>query len=146
MNQDLLIARVAGERFAVPAIAVQSVIELGEIVPVPRSPGFVAGLTTQRSRTLTVIDVALALDLPGSSGQRGFALVADLDGVGFALAVDAVESVTPALDEAKPSTIRFAPGWTRSAVGMVETSVGAVLLVDLTKLIGIEVQQEASWQ
>lgn len=146
MSQDLLIARVGGERFAVPAVEVQSVIEIETIVPVPRAPVFIAGLTTQRSRTLTVIDVALALDLPQGPGRRNFALVIELGGVGYALAVDAVENVVMAEGDVQPVKVKLAPGWSRSARGMVETSIGTVLLVDIVRLVGVEVQQEATWQ
>lgn len=144
MTNDLLIARVAGERIAMAAIEVQSVIELGAIVPVPLAPRNIAGLATQRSRTLTVIDVALALDLSPRSAPARFAVVVEIEGVGYALAVDAVEHVIPALGDVQPVKARLSPGWARSAVGMVETSVGTVLQVDLTRLVGGEAQQKAA--
>lgn len=144
MNNDLLIARVAGERIAMAAVEVQSVIELGAIVPVPRAPGIVAGLATQRSRTLTVIDVALALDLPVRPHPARFAVVVEIDGVGYALAVDAVEHVLPGEGEVQPVKMKLSPGWARSAVGMIDTAVGTVMLVDLTRLVGIEPQQKAA--
>lgn len=144
MNNDLLIARVAGERIAMAATEVQSVIELGEIVPVPLAPQLVAGLATQRSRTLTVIDVAKALELPVCSGKARFAVVVEIEGVGYALAVEAVENVIPAQGEVQPVKVKLAPGWARSAVGMVDTVIGTVLLVDLTRLVGGEVQQKAA--
>lgn len=144
MNQDLLIARVGGERFAVPAVEVEAVIEIGVIVPVPRAPAYIAGLTTQRSRTLTVVDVALALDLPHSAGRRNFALVIAHDGVGYALAVDAVENVVAAASEVHPAGVRLAPGWSRCARGIVDTSVGTVLLVDIVRLVSTEIEQEAA--
>lgn len=144
MNNDLLIARVAGERIAMAATEVQSVIELGEIVPVPLAPQLVAGLATQRSRTLTVIDVAKALELPVCGGNSRFAVVVEIAGVGYALAVEAVENVIPAQGEVQPVKVKLAPGWARSAVGMVDTVIGTVLQVDLTRLVGGEVQQKAA--
>lgn len=144
MNHDLLIARVAGERIAIAAVDVQSVIELGAVVPVPCAPHVIAGLATQRSRTLTVLDVALALGLPPRSDPLRFAVVVEIDGVGYALAVDAVENVIPAIGELQPVKIKLSPGWARSAAGMIDTSVGTVLLVDLTKLIGDQMQRKAA--
>lgn len=144
MTNDLLIARVAGERIALAAIEVQSVIELGEIVPVPLAPMPVTGLTSQRSRTLTVIDVAGAMDLPSAGLSGRFAVVVELEGVGYALAVDAVESVIPALSEPRPIKARLSPGRARSAVGMVDTSLGTVLQVDLTRLVLGDEQQKAA--
>lgn len=144
MNNDLLIARVAGQRIAMAATEVQSVIELGEVVPVPLAPQPVAGLATQRSRTLTVIDVAQALELPLSDGNARFAVVVEIEGVGYALAVEAVENVIPAQGEVQPVKVKLAPGWARSAVGMVDTDIGTVLQVDLARLVGGQVQQKAA--
>lgn len=144
MNKDLLIARVGGERIAMTATEIQSVIELGKIIPVPGAPAMITGLTTQRSRTLTVIDVAMSLGLAPRGDTCRFAIVVELEGIGYALAVDAVESVLPALGDVEPVKIKLSPGWARSAAGMVETSVGTVLLVDLARLVGNEVQQEAA--
>jgi purine-binding chemotaxis protein CheW len=146
MTRDLLVARVAGERFAVLATAVQSVIELGTIVPIPRAPHFIAGMTTQRSRTLTVIDVSLALDLPAGPSARRFALVMEFAGVGYAFAVDAVENVLPADSDVGPLRFKLSPGWSRSALGMVETAVGTVLMVDLARLVGDAIQEEVIGQ
>ena len=144
MNRDLLIARVAGQRFAVPAVEVQSVVELGAVVPVPRAPGWIAGLTTQRSRTLTVIDVAVANDPAGAAKSHRFALVAEVDGCGYALAVDAVESVLPTESEIQSPRVKLAAGWARVAVGMVETAVGTVLPIDLGRLVNSSEQLEAA--
>jgi len=135
MTNDLLIARVNGERIALSAIEVQSVIELGEIVPVPLAPVPVAGLASQRSRTLTVIDVAQALGLLAAGSTARFAVVVEVDGVGYALAVDAVENVIPALGPAQPVKIKLSPGFAHSAVGMVDTAIGTILQVDLTRLV-----------
>ena len=144
MTADVLIARVAGERIAMAAVDVQSVIELGEVVPVPRAPPVIAGLTTQRSRTLTVVDVARAIGLTRPSEALRFAVVVEIDGVGYALAVDAVENVIPTIGAVQPIKIKLSPGWARSASGMVDTSVGTVLLVDLTRLVGNHTQAKAA--
>lgn len=144
MSQDLLIARVAGERIAIAAIETQAVIELGKVVPVPCAPDIISGLATQRSRTLTVIDVALALGLPPRPDAPRFAVVVEIDGVGYALAVDAVENVIPAIGEVQPVKIKLSPSWARSAAGMIDTPVGTVLLVNLTRLVGGEMKQKAA--
>lgn len=143
MSDDLLIVRVAGERVAMTALAVESVIELGEVVPVPCAPEIVAGLTTLRSRTLTVIDVAQALGLP-SRGSARFGVVLEIAGVGYALSVDLVENVIPAESELRPVKVKLAPAWAHSALGMVDTSVGTVLLLDLTRLVGGDPERKAA--
>jgi purine-binding chemotaxis protein CheW len=144
MSGDMLIARVAGERIAIAAVDIQTVIELGEVVPVPCAPVVVAGLAAQRSRTLTVIDVASAFGLPSRPDTARFAVVVEIAGVGYALAVDAVENVIPAIGKVQPVKVKLSQEWARSAVGMIDTAVGTVLLLDLTKLVGGEMQQKAT--
>lgn len=144
MTQDHLIVRVAGHRVAVSAADVLCVIELGSVVPVPGAPPFVLGLATQRSRTLTVFDFAGSLGLERSESPLCFAIVLDFGGVGYALAVEAVESVTAALGPVQPVKANLSAGWARCASGMIETAGGTVLLIDLAKLVDTEKREEAA--
>ena len=79
MNELLLVVTIAGERVALPAAAVESVVELDTLIPVPRAAPHVAGLSALRSRVLTVIDCMRSLELgddrllgrhPRSRGRR----------------------------------------------------------------------------
>jgi purine-binding chemotaxis protein CheW len=135
MSGDLVIARVAGERFALPADAIQSVIELELVVPVPRAPNFVAGLTTLRSRTLTVIDTARSVGVRSETTRPRFALVIEQHGCGYALAVDAVEAVVSAEGPIEPMRVKLADGWMKAALGTVPSAEGTVLVLDLNLLI-----------
>ena len=137
MNELLLIVTIAGERVALPAAAVESVVELETLTPVPRAPQHVAGLSALRSRVLTVIDCMRSLELGDTDCADGIreAAVIELDGHHYALIVDQVEDVVEALSE--PAAVRGAmePGWDRVAQGMVETEQGPLLLIDVTALI-----------
>jgi purine-binding chemotaxis protein CheW len=134
MSAPLLIVRVAGDRIAVPADRVHSVIELGRIIPAPRAPDYIAGLTTLRSRTLTVIDTARAIGLP-STGHAEFALVIESDGCGYALIVEEVENVADGEPVPCRPEVKLGDGWTRVAEGLVETETGSLLIVDLDTII-----------
>lgn len=137
MNELLLIVTISGSRVALPAAAVESVVELDTLIPVPRAPAHVAGLSALRSRVLTVIDTLRALELGESDCSDGVreAAVVELDGHHYALIVDVVEDVVEALSE--PSSVRAAmgPGWERVSKGMVETEEGPLLLIDIEALI-----------
>jgi purine-binding chemotaxis protein CheW len=137
MNELLLIVTIAGSRVALPAAAVESVVELDTLIPVPRAPAHVAGLSALRSRVLTVIDTLRSLELGQSDCSDGIreAAVVELDGHHYALIVDAVEDVVESLSE--PAQVRAAmgSGWERVSRGMVETEEGPLLLVDVAALI-----------
>ena len=143
MSTPLLIVRIAGDRIAVPAERVHSVVELGRIVPVPRAPRYIAGLTTLRSRTLTVIDTACALGVPSSEAAE-FALVVESDGCGYALMVESVENVETGEPVPCRPDVKLADGWTRAAQGLVEIESGSLLVIDLEMIIAGPLQEEAA--
>jgi purine-binding chemotaxis protein CheW len=137
MNELLLIVTIAGSRVALPAAAVESVVELDTLIPVPRAPVHVAGLSALRSRVLTVIDTLRSLELGESDCTDGIreAAVVELDGHHYALIVDVVEDVVEAMSDPSPVRAAMGPGWERASKGMVETEDGPLLLVDIEALI-----------
>jgi purine-binding chemotaxis protein CheW len=141
MNELLLIVTIGGQRVALPAAAVESVVELDTLIPVPRAAPHVAGLSALRSRVLTVIDCMRSLELGTSDTSDGIreAAVVELDGHHYALIVDIVEDVVEALGDPSPVRAAMGAGWERVSQGMVETEVGPLLLVDVAALVsGIE--------
>ena len=133
----LLIVTIAGQRVALPADAVESVVELDTLIAVPRAQPHVAGLSALRSRVLTVIDCRRSLDMGVSDCSDGIreAAVVELDGHHYALIVDVVEDVFEALSEPTPVRAAMEDGWERVSQGMVETEEGPLLLVDVAALI-----------
>jgi purine-binding chemotaxis protein CheW len=118
MTELLLIAVIAGERVAIPAAHVESVVEIEGITPVPRSPPHVLGLAALRSRVLTVIDCCTSLEL-GSSAEKPAreAVVVEVDGHPYALLVETVEDVFEYSGKVRPIRTSIAPGWRRVATG-----------------------------
>jgi len=137
MNELLLIVSIGEQRVALPAAAVESVVELDTLIPVPRAPPHVAGLSALRSRVLTVIDCLRSLELGVSDCSDGIreAAVVELDGHHYALIVDVVEDVVEALSDPTPVRAAMEAGWERASIGMVETETGPILVVDVAALI-----------
>jgi len=137
MSQLLLIVTVAGSRVALPAEAVESVVELDTLIAVPRAAPHIAGLSALRSRVLTVIDTVTALGLGASDCTDGIreAAVVEIEGHHYALIVDAVEDVVDAQSDPTPVRAAMGEGWERVSLGMVETEQGPLLLVDIAKLV-----------
>ena len=137
MNPLLLIVTIAGSRVALPAAAVESVVELEALIPVPRAQGHVAGLSALRSRVLTVIDTLRSLELGDTDCSDGIreAAVVELDGHHYALLVDVVDDVIEALSDPSPIRAAMGAGWERASKGMVETEEGPLLLLDIDALV-----------
>ncbi len=137
MNELLLIVTIAGSRVALPAAAVESVVELDTLIAVPRAPAHVAGLSALRSRVLTVIDCMRSLELGATDCADGIreAAVVEVEGHHYALIVDAVEDVVEAQSDPSPVRAAMAAGWEHASKGMVETEEGPLLLVDVDALV-----------
>ena len=137
MTELLLIVTIGGQRVALPSAAVESVVELDTLIPVPRAAAHVAGLSALRSRVLTVIDCMRSLELGATDCSDGIreAVVVELDSHHYALLVDVVEDVVEALSEPTQLRAAMGAGWERVSKGMVETETGPLLLVDVAALI-----------
>jgi len=132
----LLIVRLGGERIALPAADVDSVVEIEALTPVPGAAPHVAGLAALRSRVLTVIDCLASLD-PSRSIPAGAteAVMTVVDGHPYALLVDAVEDVVEASGERQPAAASLAGGWRRIGRATVEAEGNLLLLADIEALI-----------
>lgn len=143
MAELLVVVTIGGERVALPAAAVESVVELDALIPVPRAPAHVAGLSALRSRVLTVIDCMRSLELGVTDCSDGIyeAAVVELDGHHYALIVDLVEDVVEAMSEPVALRAAMGEGWERVSKGIVETEQGPLLLVDIGAIVsGVERQ------
>lgn len=136
MSDLLLLAYIGGRKAAFRAQDIGSIVELTDIAPVPRAPEFVAGLAALRSKALTVIDSRKALALPSSAQPADArAPVVEVDGYAYALLVDRVEDVVPAVGQPSPPPATLGSEWTRIARGVIETGTGPAILIDVAALI-----------
>jgi purine-binding chemotaxis protein CheW len=136
MDNLHLLASIAGERVAFDATAIESVVEIDALTPVPRAPVHVAGLAALRSRVLTVIDTHAALGF-GAMERRPLmpAIIAMVDGHLYGLLVDSIDDVAPLSASPAPIRGRLGPGWARVAPLGVEHEGSLILLIDPAALI-----------
>ena len=136
MTDLLVIALIAGRRCAMHAHDVHSVIEAGTISPIPRTPDHIVGLSALRSQALTVVDCRLSLGiaLDGLPTDERAAVV-KVAGHSYALQVDAIEDVEQSLSEPAQVSGGFGPEWSRAGKGMVETTGGPALLLDIQQIV-----------
>ena len=136
MNDLLLMCLIAGRRAAIPALRVQSVIEIDEVTPIPGTPDFIRGLTALRSQALTVIDCSLSVGLKsGATMAEQRAAVVEVDGHLYALLVEEARDVGEAVSGLIAVPGGFGTEWQRAACGMVETASGPTLVIDIETLV-----------
>ena len=136
METLVLICSIAGQRVALPANDIESVVEIDSITPVPLVARHVAGLFALRSRVLTIIDSIAALELGATEiGDAMQAVIVGWEGHPYGLLVDHVEDVVTS--DATIGAVRAAlsDGWARAAKGVVEHDGEALLLIDPAALI-----------
>lgn len=131
MSELFLILVVAGQRVALQASAVESVVELDGLTPVPGAPAHVAGLAALRSRVLTVIDPYQGLGRARPAVSVHEAVVIDWEGHPYALLVDAVHDVVEAGGQIIPVQTALAPAWARMSAGLVEIDGQVMILLDI---------------
>lgn len=134
-EQLFLIAHIAGQSVAIDANQVESVVDIGNIVAVPRVQGHVRGLAALRSRVVTVIDTRAALGLePGEAGG-GRAVITPVDGHHYAMLVDALDDVAPFELQPLASGVPLSGMWQQAGCGLIERNGEPILTIDLAALV-----------
>lgn len=136
MERLYLIVGIAGQRVAMAAQFVESVVEIDAVTPVPLAAPHIAGLAALRSRVLTIVDTLAAL----GKGRMEMddimqAVVVVIEGHLYGLLVEEVEDVVSVIEAPSPVCAVLDTGWDHAASGMVEMDGDALLLIDPAVLI-----------
>lgn len=127
-----LVGTVGGQAIALPADAVEAVVSIGQVVPVPGAPPGIYGMAAIRSRMLTVIDTAWLVG--EAAGQGGYMAIVSVSGHGYGLMLEAVEDVVE-LGETRPIPTTLSPGWMRLNPVMCDHQGRVLLVVDPEMLV-----------
>jgi purine-binding chemotaxis protein CheW len=134
-EQLFLIAEIAGQAVAIDANQVESVVDIGQVVAVPRADATVRGLAALRSRVVTVIDTRAALGLGPGAQSGGRAVITPVDGHHYAMLVDALDDVAPFVPQPLASGVPLDGAWQRAGRGLVERDGEPILTIDLAALV-----------
>lgn len=136
MNNLYLLVTIAGNRVALPAVTIESVVEIDDIERVPLVANHIAGLFALRSRVLTVIDSQAAVG-QGAFTWTGYAqaVIVNCEGHGYALLVENVDDVVEPEAPITPCRAAMSPGWERVAQGTIEIGGAVLLVVDPAALV-----------
>lgn len=130
-----LIAQIAGRTVGIESHQVESVIDIGTIIPVPRAERQVRGLAALRSRVVTVIDTRAALGLEAGPDEATRAVITIVDGHHYAVLVDALDDVAPfELAPLSPGLV-LDKGWLTVGRGIIERDGEPILAIALAALI-----------
>ncbi len=139
MSALFLIAHIAGRAVAIDSAQVESVVDIGIVIPVPKTGAQVLGLAALRSRVVTVIDTRAALGaaLGGTVAEARAtrAVITVAEGHHYAMLVDSLQDVAPFDLLPLSSGIVLDGGWRGVGCGIVERDGEPVLAIDLRALL-----------
>lgn len=129
------------ENYGIDIMAVEEIIRMADITPVPRAPSFIEGIINMRGRVIPIVDLRKKLSIGGArdglTSSRIIVTCFNNKRIGFI--VDQVKEVLRINVEA----IDKAPGTSRAIDnyigGVARSHIGMVIILDVTKLFS---QQE----
>jgi len=130
-----LVGRLGGRGVLFAAAQVRRVVDIAEVVPVPRAAPAVRGLAALRSRVVTVIDSWRVLDLPSPPRGRHRAVTTAVDGHVYAVLVDDLEDAEPIEVTPLPPGIALGEHWAAVATGAAVRDGEPLLAIDLARLV-----------
>lgn len=131
MKELYLIAVIDGEKVAIPAEQVDSVVNVRESVPVPSSAPFIAGLFALRSRVLTLIDCQFFVSSePAEPAPGQPAIVVNIGGCHYGLLVDSVIDVVQTNVAPAPLPGQLPTGWSDIGRSLIDIDGATYLLID----------------
>lgn len=140
----LLVFAIEGQRYAIPLLAVERVLSMVGLSPLPESPAIALGVINLHGKVLPVLDLRRRLGFPAHEyGTSAHLLVARTGRRTVALPVDealgvqevAAGAVTP------PSTVL--PG-IRHVAGIVALADGVLFIHDLEAFLSLEEERQLS--
>lgn len=142
-TEHLVTFFLSNEEYALDVKLVQEIIRVTEVTPVPRAPGFIKGVINLRGRIIPVVDLKRKLDLGVVEESRVARIVVVkvrdrligllVDGASQVLKVpvSSIEAAPEEVVEIDRNCIR----------GVAKLEKRLIILVDLTKILAVELQE-----
>jgi purine-binding chemotaxis protein CheW len=136
MAELYLIAYIDGCRVAINSGRIESIVQIPEIISVPRVDPSIAGLFALRSRVLTLIDSQYSVTGNRQQLAKGcLAVVVEISGHHYGLAVDKVEDVVSISDEAIQKSISPSAKWKPVISEIAQVGDHLVMILDPAKMV-----------
>lgn len=108
MGCQAVIFSLGKEEYGLPIEAVQEIIRLTEVHPIPKAPDYIKGLISIRGQALPLIDMHARFGIK-SEANCEFAIIVEINGNLVGLAVDEVKEVRMLDNVAPPPPLVTAP-------------------------------------
>jgi purine-binding chemotaxis protein CheW len=144
MEDLYLVAEIAGSRVAIKSYMVESVVRIGDIVPVPKSSSNVAGLVALRSRVLTLIDCQCSITGKSKVPIMGdLAVISEINGHFYGLLVDSAKDAITIKPDSFVRNIKLSDNWNEVTTHVARVNDELLLIIDPTFWISGSLAQAA---
>lgn len=141
-SQELVTCLLGEVEFGMDINAVQEIVRLPKITPVPKAPAYVRGLANLRGNVLPIIDPRIRFGIARSESEQNCRVVVlELNGAPTGLIVDAVREVMYVREdqiEPPPPVVQGVDSKFLSGVAKLEDGRRLVMLIDQDQVIHIE--------
>ncbi|MCX6593467.1 MAG: chemotaxis protein CheW [Acidobacteria bacterium] len=137
-SQTLLATFHVGEAlFALDAAAVQEVLRLGQVTPVPHAPREVIGVINLRGKIVTLLDTGLILGLGAAArGRESRVFLIEDRGEFLGLLVDGVgEVIEVETSASEPLPLNIPPAQSRYFTGVCRAGGRVLTLLNTSELL-----------
>jgi purine-binding chemotaxis protein CheW len=138
--QEIVIFKIGKEKFALFTDQVKSIEEMQDIIPVPMSPDYIAGLMNLRGEITTVIDLRIRFQQEAiQTGPDVVIIIVDYKQEAVGLIIDKVISVESVDDKPRELPENIKKAWTGRFYGKVmELKKEKIILLNLDKILSLE--------
>jgi purine-binding chemotaxis protein CheW len=140
-THQLVVFTLDEQHYALALSAVESIVPMVEITPVPHTPAIVLGVINARGRIIPVVDIRGRFGLPARAPHpSNQLLIARTSKRAVALVVDAVSEVVTLLSQevVAGETILARLAY---VTGVVKRPDGLILIHDLDRFLSLEEEQ-----
>ncbi len=144
MDQQLVIFELGNEYFGINIADVESIVKMQAVTALPKAPAFVEGITNLRGAVLPVIDLRKRFGMPEAAATKNSRIVVVVMGdTKVGMVVDGVSEVFSIPEEAIEAVPPMATGVNAAFLsGIAKLEGRLVILLDLSKVLSVEEQQE----
>ena len=146
MEKQLVIFDLAGEDFGIEIAAVESIVKMQDITPIPHAPEYVKGVTNLRGSVLPVIDLKSRFGIKvGEETRNTRIVVVTMGELKVGMIVDAVSEVLTIEDTViEPTPPMVSTVATEFITGIAKIDKRLVVLLDLGRVLTAEEKEQAT--
>lgn len=144
-TQRFLCFALNQEEYAVPLLSVKEVIAMPDTTPIPNTPAHFLGIMNLRGQVISIVDLRVKFGFKTEKSSENCVIICDFTGVAIGVVVSGVKNVlaveakdigpSPSLSESKTA---------QYVTGVVKKEKKLILLIDLSKALGVEERKLAA--